>query len=88
MRHFGQRIHDCRRNSKTFEQIAQKRTKKFGNSNFDGSRKRSFARQLKKFAERTLKIFATIPKLNEAIYFLIWEPYQKNINTLMKKVLT
>ena len=55
MRHFGQRIHDCRRNSKTFEQIAQKRTKKFGNGNFDGSRKRFFARKLRKFAEDALK---------------------------------
>ena len=33
-------------------------------------------------------IFAGIPRMHLAIYFLIWEPYQKNINCFMKKVLT
>ena len=55
MGHFGQRIHDCRRNSKTFEQLAQKQAEKFGGGNIERSRKRSFARKLRKFAEDALK---------------------------------
>ena len=73
----------------TFKQSAQKDGTKFGGCGFDRFREEKLEKPQNKF-KRTSDVKQKFAETNKkaTIYFLIWEPYLKNINTIMKKVLT
>ena len=86
---FRPKFHVLGRKLQTFKQSAQKDGAKFGEHGFDRSREEKLEKPQNKFKRTSaakLKFAQTNKKA--AIYFLIWEPYLKNINTIMKKVLT
>ena len=87
LRRFGQRNHDLRRKSKTIEQLAQNRLESLAAAVLTGSGK-GLCRRVKKIFRKCDKNSLQVFRGASCHILLIWEPYQKNINCFMKKVLT
>ena len=86
---FGLKFHVSGRKSRTIKQSAQKAAEKFGEGplTVPGKNRGSYKKaDSGAAAQKNRNCRPQTPRA--AIYFLIWEPYQKNINTFMKKVLT